>query len=153
MPTDSREGTDKNQVLLSRIAKIQHKVDSLEQTTAFSLRADSARHLAEVKKIFGRSRERVRVYLAANGTRNVQEIAKHLEMQRPNVSVELQKLADEGLIEVVDTKGNSTVYAKTALARTLRIPRFVCKEFSLEPDGLKSRSITRRGGRPHRTRK
>lgn len=143
LPQDDE--TDRNQVLLSRLAKIQHKVDSLEQTTAFALRADSARHLAEVKKIFGRSSERARVYLAANGARNVQEIATHLGMKRQNVGVELQKLVDEGLLEVVDTRGNSTVCAKTAIARTLRIPTFLCREFNVEKDGLRSRS-----GKPRR---
>jgi DNA-binding transcriptional ArsR family regulator len=154
MSTDSRdEGTDRNQVLLSRIAKIQHKVDSLEQTTAFSLRANSVRHLEEVGKIFGRSGRRARVYLAANGARSVQEIAQHLKVPRPNVSFELQRLAYEGLLEVVDTKGSSTVYAKTALARTLRIPGFVCKQFSLELDGLRSRSRAGRAGQHRRNRR
>ncbi|MGH9428149.1 MAG: MarR family transcriptional regulator [Terriglobia bacterium] len=144
--------TDKSQVLLSRVARIQHKVDSLEQTTAFALRADSARHLAEVKKIFGRSSERARVYLAANGSRNVQEVAAYLGMKRQNVGVEVQKLIDEGLLEVVDTKGNSTVCAKTALHRTLRIPAFLCGEFDLERDGrrLRSKKRTIRPKRPAR---
>ncbi len=137
LPQENR--TDRDQVLLSRIAKIQHKVESLEQTTAFALRADSTKHLAEVKKIFGRSTRRARVYLAANGARNVQEIAAHLNVKRPNVSVELRELIDGGLLEVVDTKGNSTVCAKTALVRTLRIPAFLCVEFTLDKDGLRLR--------------
>ncbi len=132
--------TDRNQVFLSRLAKIQHKVDSLEQTTAFALRADSDRHLAEVKKIFGRSSRRARVYLAADGARNVQEIAAHLHIKHPNVSVELKKLVDEGLLEVVDTKGTSTICAKTPLARTLRIPSFLCTEFNLDKNGIRSRT-------------
>src|SRR5258708_1669760 len=101
-PPPHADTTNRDQVLLSRISKIQHKVDSLEQTTAFALRADSDRHLAEVQKIFRRSTRRARVYLAANGARNVQDIAHHLGMQHPNVSVELRKLVDEGLLEVVD---------------------------------------------------
>lgn len=143
---------DRDQVLLSRISKIQHKVDSLEQTTAFALRADSKRHLAEVQKIFKKSIQRARVYLSANGSRSVQEIAKHVSMQSPNVSVELLKLVDEGLLEVVDSKGHSTIYAKTALASTLRIPQFVCQEFKLERDGLKtpSRKLRARKRRPYR---
>ena len=142
---------DRDQVLLSRIAKIQHKVDSLEQTTAFALRADFNRHMAEVRKIFGRSIRRARVYLAANGVHSVQEIARHLSMQHPNVSVEVKRLVDEGLLEVMDTKGTGTVYAKTALARTLRIPAFLCREFNVERDGRRLIRVKVRVSR--RTRK
>jgi hypothetical protein len=134
----SNERTDGSQVLLSRIAKIQHKVDSLEQTTAFALRKDSDQHQEQVRKIFGRSKRRARVYLAANAARSVQDIAKFLGVVRPNVSLELRRLQDEGLLEVVDAKGSSTVYAKTALARTLRIPPVVAKLFNLDPTGRKS---------------
>lgn len=150
-PQDNR--TDRDQVLLSRIAKIQHKVDSLEQTTAFALRANSTKHLAEVRKIFGRSTRRARVYLAANGTRNVQEIAAHLKVKRPNVSVELRKLIDEGLLEVVDTKSNSTVCAKTALVRTLRIPALLHGEFNLDKDGRRLPSVESRVLRKRRSRR
>ncbi|MGH8645734.1 MAG: MarR family transcriptional regulator [Gammaproteobacteria bacterium] len=104
-----------------------------------------------MKKIFGRSSERARVYLAANGARNVQEIAAHLEMKRQNVGVEMQKLAEEGLLEVVDMKGNSTIYAKTPLARTLRIPAFLSREFNLEKDGLRLQSRRRRDSRKPRS--
>src|SRR5262245_53273429 len=92
-----RDGT---QVLLGRVAKIQHKLDSLEQSTAFALRADRDKHQAEVAKIFNRSSERARVYLAADGSRNVQAIAKHLGMASQNVSVALRELGDHGLLEI-----------------------------------------------------
>jgi len=81
--TDSTQ--DRDQQILSRLAKIQHKVDSLEQTTAFALRADSDRHKASAKQIFKNSKRRAQVYLAADGQRSVQEIAAHLRKPIQNV--------------------------------------------------------------------
>jgi hypothetical protein len=53
MSRNSRQvSRDRDQQILNRLAKIEHKVDSLEQTTAFALRADAKRHFASVKEIF-----------------------------------------------------------------------------------------------------
>ena len=48
-----------------------------------------------VKNVFGRSKRRVQVYLAANGQRSVQEIGELLRMKAPNVSSELKTLQNE----------------------------------------------------------
>ena len=63
------------QQILSRLAHIEHKVDSIDETNAFALRADENRHFETVKKIFRKGRRRAQVYLAANGNRAVEEIA------------------------------------------------------------------------------
>src|SRR5262245_37964649 len=93
---------DRDQQILSRLAKIQHKVDSLEQTTAFALRADSERHFASAKQIFKNSKRRAQIYLAADGQRSVQEIGAHLGMKRQNVGSDLKVLGEEGLLEIID---------------------------------------------------
>src|SRR5690348_1761710 len=94
---------DRDQQILSRLAKIEHKVDSLEQTTAFALRADSDKHFGSVREIFGKSKRRARVYLAVDGNRGVSQIAEHLELPRQNVGFELGHLRKEGLVEIVDS--------------------------------------------------
>jgi hypothetical protein len=58
---------DRDQQILNRLSKIEHKVDSLEQTTAFALRADAEKHSASVWEIFKKSKRRAQVYLAADG--------------------------------------------------------------------------------------
>lgn len=133
--TDSAK-TDRDQQILSRLARIEHKVDSLEQTTAFALRADEDKHFASVKAIFGNSRRRAQVYLAANGSRGVQEIAAHIGMKRQNVGVELATLSAEGLIELSDSQGGQDIWSKKPLDRTLRITKFLRDEFNLSDDGL-----------------
>jgi DNA-binding MarR family transcriptional regulator len=127
---------DRDQQILNRLASIEHKVDSIEQTNAFALRAEAEKHFAEVKKIFGRSLRRAQVYLAADGVRSVQDIAQHLSMKRQNVGPDLKCLADEGLLEVVDSESNRDIWAKKPLDRTLRITKFLCEEFDLQGNGL-----------------
>ncbi len=134
--TDS-SSVDRDQQILARLAKIEHKVDSIEQTNAFALRAEASKHFAEVKKIFGTSVRRAQVYLATNGERSVSEIAAHLGMQRQNVGPDLKYLAREGLLELVDSRGSQDIWSKKPLDRSLRITPFLCEEFSLTEAGLR----------------
>jgi DNA-binding transcriptional ArsR family regulator len=148
-PADPHQ--DRDQQILSRLAKIQHKVDSLEQTTAFALRADSGRHFATAKAIFKNSKRRAQVYLAADGQRSVQEIAAHLSMQRQNVGPDLKILGEEGLLEIVDEVGGRDVWAKTAIDKSLRISKFLTTEYRLADDGRTlSKGEKARAGKPKR---
>ena len=126
---------DWNQQVLSRLGMIEHKVDSLEQTTAFALRAEAAKHQGTVKMIFGRSKRKAQVYLAADGTRGVQEVAARLRMKRQNITPELKKLQDEGLLEIIATSGGKDLWGKKPIDQSLRITHFLCDEFGLERNG------------------
>jgi len=126
---------DRDQQILGRLSNIEHKVDSLDQTAAFALRADAGRHSEVVKKIF-RGKRRAQVYLAANGHRGVNEIAELLRMKGPNVSIELRALEEEGLLEVIEKDGGTNYWGKKAVNRTLRISQFLMKEFHLDKNGL-----------------
>ncbi len=126
---------DRDQQILSRLARIEHRVDSIDQTGAFALRAEDEKHRESVRRIFKKSKRRAQVYLAADGRRGVQEIAKHLSMKRQNVGRDLKKLHGEGLLEIVDNKGGQDIWAKKALDRTLRITSFLEGEFNLARDG------------------
>lgn len=133
------EALDRDQQILARLAKIEHKVDSIEQTNAFALRAEAEKHFAEVSKIFGKSLRRAQVYLAVDGAMSVQEIAEHLGMQRQHVGTDLKVLGEEGLLELVDSYGNRDIWAKKPIDRTLRITPFLVEEFSLQKNGLPSK--------------
>jgi DNA-binding transcriptional ArsR family regulator len=138
------QALDRDQQILNRLAKIEHKVDSIEQTNAFALRADSEKHFGEVKKIFKTSLRRAQVYLAADGSRSVGEIASHLGMKVPNVSPDLKYLNDEGVLELVGSQGNRDIWAKKPIDRTLRITQFLCGEFGLDKNGIKQKSSKKR---------
>jgi DNA-binding MarR family transcriptional regulator len=135
------QALDRDQQILNRLANIEHKVDSIEQTNAFALRADSEKHFGEVKKIFKTSIRRAQVYLAANASRSVGEIAAHLGMKVPNVSPDLKHLSDEGLLELVASHGNKDIWAKKPIDRTLRITQFLCAQFALDKNGIKQKSV------------
>jgi len=127
---------DRDQQILRRLTNIEYKVDSLDQTTAFALRADAERHFEVVKKIFGQGKRRVQVYLAANGERSVNEIAELLGMRQPDVSKALRYLQQEGLLEVHEREGRRTYWGKKQVDRTLRISMFLMEKSGFDKDGL-----------------
>lgn len=134
--TKKSAGTlDRDQQILSRLSKIEHRVDSIDQTQAFALRAEAQKHFASVKTIFRNSKRRAQIYLAADGNRSVEEIADHLSMQRQNVGRDLKLLGAEGMLEIKDSIGNRDIWGQKAVERTLRIGQFLREEYSLGPDG------------------
>ncbi|HZH33011.1 MAG TPA: hypothetical protein VEY11_19745 [Pyrinomonadaceae bacterium] len=147
------DNRDLGQQILSRLSNLEHKVDSLDQTTAFALRGDEEKHLKTIDKIFGTSKRRVQVYLAVNGHRGVQELAEHLSMKRQNVGTDLQRLDVEGLIEIRSTQGGKAIYAKKAVDRSLRISKILQARFNLNPSGLEftgsksKKGVARKSGR------
>lgn len=138
MGNDANESRDRDQQILNRLARIEHRVDSLDRTQAFSLRADENRHFEVVKQIFQRSERKAQVYLAVDGGRSVGQIAAHLGMKRQNVSRALSSLQEEGLLEIISTNGPENIWGKTSLDRTLRISKFLTSEYNLQNDGTKS---------------
>lgn len=127
---------DRDQQILNRLSRIENKVDSLEQTTAFALRAEADKHFASAKAIFKNSKRRAQIYLAADGMRGVQEIAAHLKMKRQNVGPDLRVLRGEGLLELTDATDGRDIWTKKPIDHTLRISHFLRAEYSLGSDGL-----------------
>ena len=135
MGQNSNSNIDRDQQILSRLAEIQRQVNSIDGTLAFSLRANADEHESVLRKIFGTSKRRAQIYLAADGARGVQEIADHIRMKRPNVSTELSLLKSEGLLEIIDNQGGRDIYVKKSIDSSFRISKFLQREFSLKKDG------------------
>jgi len=138
------ETAEPYQQILHRLAHIEHKVDSIDETNAFALRAEAGKHQETVKKIFKNSKRRAQVYLAADGTRGVAEIAQHLGMKQPNVSPELRILKEEGLLELIEASGRQDFWAKKTIDKTLRISKYLCDEYNLKPDGRPDRALKKK---------
>ena len=132
------------QQILSRLAHIEHKVDSIDETNAFALRAEAGKHEETVKKIFKNGIRRAQVYLAADGNRSVVDIAGHLGMKTPNVSKQLRILKEEGLLELIDASGKQDFWAKKTIDKTLRITKYLCEEYHLKPEGRPSLAVKKR---------
>ena len=146
-----KENLDRDQQILDRLAKIEHKVDSIEQTNAFALRAEADKHFAEVKKIFGRSHRRAQIYLAADGARSVQEIAKYLHIQRQNVGPDLRRLGEEGLLKLVDFRVIETYGRRSHLTEHCASRLSSAKNSPSQRNGLKQ-SPGKKAGRRKRRR-
>jgi DNA-binding transcriptional ArsR family regulator len=142
----NRQTEEPYQQILSRLAHIEHKVDSIDETNAFALRAEAAKHQDTIRKIFKNGKRRAQVYLAADGTRGVEEIARHLGMKTPNVSPQLRVLKEEGLLELVDASGRQDFWAKKTIDRTLRITPYLREQYNLGSDGRPT-SSTKKGKR------
>ncbi len=56
-------------------------------------------------------------------------------MKQPNVSRDVGVLKEEGLLELVGAAGRRDIWAKKSIDRTLRISKYLCKEYSLRSDG------------------
>jgi DNA-binding transcriptional ArsR family regulator len=132
------------QQILHRLAHIEHKVDSIDETNAFALRAEAEKHQETVKKIFKKSKRRAQIYLAADGTRGVVEIALHLGMKHPNVTPDLRILKEEGLLELIDASGRQDFWAKKTIDKTLRISKYLCEEYNLKPDGRPNSAVKKK---------
>ncbi len=130
---------DATKQILSRLGEIEHKVDSLGQTSAFALRVDKDRLFAEVKQVFKDSKRKAQVYLAANGRRAVGEIADHLGMKRQNVGRELKVLSEESLLKVFP-EGGRDVWYKLPVDQTIGISRFLMREYQLNADGMATKA-------------
>ena len=121
---------DTNSEVLRRLAMIEAQVTSLDETSAFALRANRDEHMQTVRSIFGKSKLRAKVYLAANGKRRVQDIADLLNITKQAVSPHLLHLAEQGLLAPLPN-GKEVYYAKKRLDRTLGISKYLRDEFKL----------------------
>lgn len=114
--------------LFKEVLKIKTDVRSLQHQTSWLLRSQASDLEPEWKPAFGFDNRRpnytaMRVYLAVNGKRSINEIADTAKVKRPNASTILTELETKFfLIEALPQKSSSTkIYAKTPADRALRI--------------------------------
>lgn len=123
-----------NEEILRRLARIEQRVQSLDESSAFAMRPQRKLYTDEIKAILGTGKRRAQLYLAADGTRTAGELATFLGLKAPNASKDLADLEKEGLLEVL-FEGSQRYYGKKPIDRTLRISAFVCAEYQLNADG------------------
>lgn len=79
----------------------------IEELSFLILYRDRDKILESAIAVFGTSNRRADVYLSLDGKKTATEIAKELDMKRPNVSIEIGILYNSGLIEQVENKKGS----------------------------------------------
>ena len=123
--------------ILRRLANIEKKVESLDETNAFAMRSNRDAHRKTLDDIFGRSARRAQVYLAANGKRSVNEITQLLGMKHQNVSAALGEVEKGGLLSVTSVAGSS-YWNKKPIDSSLGISELLMDKFKLTADGAKA---------------
>jgi hypothetical protein len=119
---------------VNRLAEIDHKVDSMGQTHAFALRADSERMKDVVSNIFKSAKRKAQVYLAADGRRSVNEIAAHVGIPRQNVGRILSALRDADMLGWYSESGRD-IWHKLPIDKTIGITRILTDQYGLDRDG------------------
>jgi hypothetical protein len=126
--------SDAEAEILRRLANIEFQITSLDESTAFAMRANRDELLEAVDGVFRKSRQLAQVYVAANGRRSVSEIANIVNAKRQNTSAHLKRLAVEGLL-LPHIDGNQTLYRKKRLDQTLGITNRLRERFRIDADG------------------
>jgi len=108
--------------LHAKVEKILQRVESIDNFMPWIIRPQAKQILEEMLAWFSKQTSAARVYLEVDEKMTVTAIGTKLGMKQPNVSREIGKLRDLGLIEQ-KTVGNSTIYAKTKIDRVLGLTK------------------------------
>ena len=114
------------------IREIKWHQEAIDSSMELLIKANGVQILEEIMSFFQKSKRRAEVYLAVNGKRTVSDIVQFLEMKAPNVSRELSKLKDEGLVEIKEIPSSGYVYKKRKVDRILKISKKLRKSFEIE---------------------
>ncbi len=115
------------------VREIKHRVVGIDKSVDLLLRANRKEIVGDVMIFFGKSKDRIKVFLAVNGERTVNQITSHLKpMQRQNVSKRIAELIDEGLIDVKKTGKTGIIYDKTEKVKILNLEKEIRKKFKIQ---------------------
>jgi hypothetical protein len=111
------------------IVTIKRELKDLRQTVDLSLLLNPDELIAYVKKVLGRSRDRVRVFLSINGKDTLKDISEKL----PGVNVPRSSkfLEKKKIIYKMDIPGRSIVYSKPHWIQTINVDEIIRKEYGI----------------------
>ncbi|MFZ1077593.1 MAG: hypothetical protein WAN47_09235 [Nitrosotalea sp.] len=115
------------------VREIRYKVDGLDKSVDLLLRANRKEIVTDLMIFFGKSKDRVKVFLAVDGERTVNELVKKLKpMRQPHVSTRIGELLAEDLIYVKKTTRQGKIYDKTTKVKILNIEKELTKKFGIK---------------------
>jgi len=101
------------------VREIKWRVDGIEKSVDLLVRANRKQIINDLLEFFGRSKDRVKVFLKIDGEKTVDQITNELEMKKPNVSKRITELQDEELVKIKRITRQGYVYEKTEKVRIL----------------------------------
>lgn len=114
------------------IREIKWHQEAIDNSMELLIKANRNAILAEIMSFFGRSKRRAQVFIAVDGKRTVEDITQLLNMKKPNVSSELTRLKEEGLIEIKKITKEGYIYKKRRVDKILGISRMLKNKFGIE---------------------
>lgn len=114
------------------IRAIRYKVDGIDKSVDLLLRANRKEIVDDLLDFFGKSKDRINVFLTVDGERTVNQVtAKLRPMKQPNVSSRISELVKEGLIYVKKTTKEGIIYDKTDKVKILNLEKSLKKKFKI----------------------
>jgi predicted transcriptional regulator len=110
------------------VREIKWRVEGIDKSIDLLVRASRKQIIADILEFFGKSKDRVNVFLAIDGNKTVDQVAKELNMKEPNVSRRITELRDEGLVNIKKITKNGYIYEKTEKVRVLSIEKVLAKK-------------------------
>jgi len=132
------------------VGEIKWRVDGIEKSVDLLIRANRKQLINDLLEFFGRSKDKVKVFLKIDGEKTVDQITKELEMKKPNVSKRITELQDEGLVKIKGITRQGYVYEKTEKVRILNLEKILRKKFSIEAVAPTTCAETEMGEKPER---
>lgn len=113
------------------IREIKWHQEAIDSSMELLIKAHGEQIEKEIMEFFGRSKRRAEIYLECNGNSSVTAIANKLQMKLPNVSTELTKLKEEGLIKIKKMTDEGYIYQKSKVDKILRISKKLKEKFGI----------------------
>jgi hypothetical protein len=120
--------------MLENMAALNRRMDSVEEIVG-SLADSDDRLRASMRAKIGKSRRRAQVFMAVNGIRDTNGIAKLVRMQRQNVHIELLAIAKRRLIDIAEENGRGAIYRKRSIDRFTGLSDDLMEKFDLDKNG------------------
>lgn len=121
-----------NDVMEKDVKEIKWRVEGVEKSMDLLVRANRKEIVADLLEFFGKSKDRVQVFLEIDGEKTVGEISQKLNMKDANVSKRTTELVDEGLIRVKKITKVGKVYEKAEKVKTLDLEKILRRKFHLD---------------------
>lgn len=113
------------------VREIKWRVEGIEKSVDLLVRANRDLIIEDLMEFFGRSKDRVNVFLNVDGEKTVNQITAELGMRKPNVSKRITELQNEGLVKIKKITKQGYVYEKTEKVRILNLEKILRKKFSI----------------------
>lgn len=115
------------------VREIKNRIDGIDKSMDLLIRANRKEITNDILIFFGKSKDRVNVFLAVDGESTVNQIVNKLKpMKQPNVSTRISELFDEDLIYVKKTTNKGKIYEKTKKVKILNLEKSLRKIFKIK---------------------